>query len=413
MPASVVHCCTEPLGQATDGDCWFCDHNDIVLPSCTDHNNKSNTQVISEAALPKDSQQQLRMRRFMMSVAMYVLASIPQGVSLYNGISPGWVMGLWAAIALVTNLGFYLLFRYGLNLRLRDPSMTTAQMVVAIAMVIFTQMYAGEARGAYLVVLMIIMVFGTFRLRTRQLLILSLLTIVAYGLTLPLIERIEGERFDLAVEMVLWCSFSAFLPFISALGGNISGLRQKLMASNAQLQEVLQQVTELATHDELTGAYNRRYLLEMLAHEKNRTDRGGAGFCVCILDLDHFKRVNDSYGHPVGDEVLKTFAGTVQPLLRSTDFFARYGGEEFLLFLPQTSLEMAQHCLKRIQDELAVARYPGLPQDMRVTASIGVAQYHLESIAELIERADKALYKAKQNGRNRMEMASSHRPLMI
>ncbi|MEO4048317.1 GGDEF domain-containing protein [Pseudomonas sp. CAU 1711] len=370
--------------------------------------------MISEAALPKDSQQQLRMRRFMMSLAMYLLASIPQGVSLYNGISPAWVMGLWAAIALLSNLAFYLLFRYGLNLRLRDPSMTTAQMVVAIAMVIFTQMYAGEARGAYLVVLMIIMVFGTFRLRTRQLLVLSLLTIFAYGLTLPLIERIEGERFDLAVEMVLWCSFSAFLPFISALGGNISDLRQKLMASNAQLQEVLQQVTELATHDELTGAYNRRYLLEMLTHEKNRTDRGGAGFCVCILDLDHFKRINDSYGHPVGDEVLRTFANTVQPLLRSTDFFARYGGEEFLLFLPQTSLEMAQHCVKRIQDELAVARYPSLPQGMRVTASIGVAQYYLlESVAELIERADKALYKAKQNGRNRMEMATFHRPLLI
>src|SRR5690606_7398033 len=117
---------------------------------------------------------------------------------------------------------------------------------------------AGEARGAYLVVLLIIMVFGCFRLHTRQLLGLSLLTILAYGLTLPLIQRIEGERFDLAVEMVMWCSFSAFLPFISVLGGNISDLRKQLMASNAQLQEVLQQVTELATHDELTGAYNRR-----------------------------------------------------------------------------------------------------------------------------------------------------------
>jgi diguanylate cyclase (GGDEF)-like protein len=370
--------------------------------------------VISEAALPKDSQQQLRIRRFLMSVAMYVLACVPQGVSLYHGISPSWVMPVWGLIAVVTNLGFFLLFHFGLNLRFRDPSLTMAQMVAAIAMVLFTQTYAGEARGAYLVVLLIIMVFGCFKLHTRQLLVLSLLTIVAYGLTLPLIQRIDGERFDLAVEMVLWCSFSAFLPFISILGGNISDLRKKLMASNAQLQEVLQQVTELATHDELTGVYNRRYLLEMLHHEKNRTDRGGAGFCVCILDLDYFKRINDTYGHPVGDEVLKTFANTVQPLLRSTDFFARYGGEEFLLFLPQTSLEMAQHCIKRIQDALAEASFEGVPANVRVTASIGVAQYYLqETVPALIERADKALYRAKQNGRNRMELAPFHRPILI
>lgn len=345
---------------------------------------------------------------------MYFLASVPQLVSLYNGISPAWVTVVWVAVAILTNLVFYLLLRFGLNLRLRDPSMTMAQMVVAIAMVIATQIYAGEARGAYLVVLLIISMFGCFKLNTRELLLLSLGTIVAYALTLPLIQRIEGEKFNLGVEMVLWCSFSVFLPFISILGGNISDLRKKLMASNAQLQEVLHQVTELATHDELTGVYNRRYLLEMLGHEKNRTDRGGAGFCVCILDLDHFKRINDSYGHPVGDEVLKTFADVVQPLLRSTDFFARYGGEEFLLFLPQTSLEMAQHCIVRIQEALATAHYPGLPEGVRITASIGVAQYYLqESVATLIERADKALYRAKQNGRNRVEMAPFHRPIFL
>lgn len=369
---------------------------------------------MSEAGLPRDPQQQLRIRRFLMSVAMYVLACVPQGVSLYNGISPSWVMPVWAVIALLTNLTFYLLFRYDLNLRLRDPSLTMAQMVAAILMVLFTQTYAGEARGAYLVVLLIIMVFGCFKLHTRQLLWLSLLTIIAYGLTLPLIQRIDGERFNLAVEMVLWCSFSAFLPFISVLGGNISDLRKKLVSSNAQLQAVLQQVTELATHDELTGVYNRRYLLEMLTHEKNRTDRGGSSFCVCILDLDYFKRINDTYGHTVGDEVLKTFAQTVQPLLRSTDFLARYGGEEFLLFLPQTSLEMAQHCVKRIQDALADVCLAGLPEETRITASIGVAQYYLqETVGGLIERADKALYRAKQNGRNRMELAPFHRPILI
>jgi diguanylate cyclase (GGDEF)-like protein len=369
--------------------------------------------VSPQAALSKDSQQQLRIRRFMMSVAMYLLTGVPQAVSLYHDISPSWVMLLWAGIAVVTNLGFYLLFHFGLNLRFRDPSMTLLQMIAAITLVLFTQLYAGEARGAYLVVLLIIMVFGSFKLHTRQLLWLSLATVAAYSMTLPLIERIEGERFNLGVEMVLWCSFSAFLPSVSVLGGSISGLRKKLMISNAQLQEVLQQVTQLATHDELTGVYNRRYLLEMLHHEKNRTDRGGAGFCVCIFDLDYFKRINDTYGHPVGDEVLKAFASLVQPLLRSTDFFARYGGEEFLLFMPQTSLEMAQHCIERIQESLAAASFAGMPAEARVTVSVGIAQYYLQELVPgLIERADKALYRAKQNGRNRLELAPFHRPIL-
>lgn len=351
-------------------------------------------------------QQRLRMRRFFLSVVMYLLAAIPQIASLYSGISPAWVLQTWALLSALALLMFYLAFRTEFNLRFRDPSLTSAQMLVAIAMVLFTQTYAGEARGAYLVVLSIILMFGSFKLHTRQLLNISLLTILCYALTLPLIERVEGPRFNLAAELVLWCSFSIYLPFIAVLGGYISALRRKLVMSNAKLQEVLQQVTELASHDELTGLYNRRYLLEMLNHEKNRTDRGGGSFCVCLLDIDHFKRVNDGLGHAVGDEVLKTFAQIVESTLRSTDFFGRYGGEEFLLFLPQTSQSMAQYCVQRIQTALLQAQYAGVPAEWQITASVGLAQYGLpESVAELIQRADKALYQAKAEGRDRLVVA--------
>ena len=361
--------------------------------------------MISEAALPKDPHQQLRVQRFLLSLAMYVLTCVPQGVSLYNGISPAWVMGTWLVIAVLTNLGFFLLFHTGLNLRLRDPSMTMAQMVAAIAMVLFTQTYAGEARGAYLVVLLIIMVFGCFRLHTRQLLALSLLTIVAYGLTLPLIERIEGERFNLAVEMVMWCSFSAFLPFISVLGGNISDLRKQLMASNAQLQEVLQQVTELATPDELTGAYNRRYLLEMLNHETNRTDRGGDGFCVCILDLDYFKRINDELGHLAGDRALRHVVETLDQQMEDGDWLARLGGEEFALLLP---LPVGRAWERLEAMRRTVASQPFVPEHgadpMRLTFSAGIACWPQDGadLSQLLRKADLRLRHAKLEGRNRV-----------
>jgi diguanylate cyclase (GGDEF)-like protein len=143
-----------------------------------------------------------------------------------------------------------------------------------------------------------------------------------------------------------------------------------------------------------------------LEQEKNRVDRGARGFTICLLDLDHFKRINDGYGHAAGDMVLRAFADCVQPLLRNTDLLARYGGEEFLLLLPESTTQTAQLCLARLQDELARKTFGGLPTDLRITTSVGVAYYGApESLASLIDRADQALYLAKEAGRNRIEFA--------
>ncbi len=125
-----------------------------------------------------------------------------------------------------------------------------------------------------------------------------------------------------------------------------------------------------------------------------------------MFDLDHFKRVNDTYGHAAGDEVLKELAATVHAAMRNTDLFARYGGEEFMLFLPQTSLELAKVCIERITNTMQSLSFEGLPPDFRITASIGIAQYYLpEEITDMIERVDAALYEAKRRGRNRIVLA--------
>lgn len=352
------------------------------------------------------AQQRLRMQRFLLSVAMYVLSLVPLSLSVYHGYTPAWVVGVWLVLSVVCNLGFYLAIRSGFNLRFRDPSLTLAQMIAAISLVLFAQMFGGPVRGAYLVVLMIIIVFGCLRLHPRQLLWVGTLTALAYGSTLPLVKMLDRERFNAPVELVFWCSFLIYLPCTAALGGHISQLRKRVMDSNTQLQAALEQVTELATRDELTGLPNRRYLMERLVQEKNRVDRGGRGFTICLLDLDHFKRVNDCYGHSAGDLVLREFADCVQPLLRNTDLLARYGGEEFLLLLPESTPETAQLCLARLQDELTRQAFGSLPTDLRITTSAGVAYYGApESLASLIDRADQALYLAKEAGRNRIEFA--------
>ena len=209
-----------------------------------------------------------------------------------------------------------------------------------------------------------------------------------------------------SVELVLWCCFLIYLPCIAVLGGHISQLRKRVTTSNAQLQEALLRVTELATRDELTGLHNRRSLMDRLEHETQRVERGCQGFCICLLDLDYFKRINDQHGHQAGDAVLLQFAVSARTLLRSTDLLARYGGEEFVLLLPETALETARLCVARLQDELRQVAFAGLPPELRITMSAGIAHYQSpETLPSLIERADQALYRAKEGGRDRIEFA--------
>lgn len=355
---------------------------------------------------PGDPKQKLRIQRLFMSVRLYALCAIPNGLAVYNGISSLRVMLTWLALSIIGNGAVYAAIRLNFNLRFKDPSLTTLQLLMAIGLVLYTQIYAGPVRGSYLLALMLAFVFGCFKLSTRQLLWLSLLTAIGYATTIPLIEQVEGPRFNLAIELSLWLTFSIFLPSLCLLAGNVSRMRSQLAASNASLQQALHKVTDLATRDELTGAYNRRYLMDMLEHAKRSADRGGSPFCVCVIDLDSFKQLNDAFGHHAGDAVLKGVTDTFIKMLRSVDIFARYGGDEFIVLLPQSSLETATLCAERVRGELGKLQFEQAPQDFRITISVGIAQYFApENISTLLERADSALYQAKRKGRDRIEQA--------
>ena len=169
-----------------------------------------------------------------------------------------------------------------------------------------------------------------------------------------------------------------------------------------KLEQALQIINELAIRDELTGTHNRRHLIELIETERERTARLGHLFCLCLLDIDFFKRINDSYGHSAGDTVLREFAQTVQRQIRDTDSFGRYGGEEFLLMLPETRRDEACSLAERVRISVEKMGFAAMP-DLATTVSIGVAEFRLgESIAETVARADEALYLAKSGGRNRV-----------
>ncbi|WP_176442461.1 GGDEF domain-containing protein [Noviherbaspirillum humi] len=172
-----------------------------------------------------------------------------------------------------------------------------------------------------------------------------------------------------------------------------------------ELNQAMHAVQHLATHDELTGVFNRREILRLAEQEKHRAERHGGDFCICLIDIDHFKAINDSFGHGIGDQVIREIACAMQSEVRKTDHVGRYGGEEFLMLLTSTSADAAQAFAERIRQRVAAARLP-LLEAKPVTISMGIAAFRPdETVAQAIARADEALYRAKWEGRNRIEMA--------
>jgi len=160
--------------------------------------------------------------------------------------------------------------------------------------------------------------------------------------------------------------------------------------------------------DPLTGLLNRRSFLDLSGKEVTRAHRHGSPFSVLMLDIDHFKKINDSHGHPVGDLAIKALAAVCGKALRPHDILARYGGEEFVLTLPQTPADGARIVAERIREAVELLMVPSDSGPVRFTVSIGVALYdNGEPFDHVVERADQALYVSKQSGRNRVTVAGA------
>ncbi|MFO7840050.1 MAG: diguanylate cyclase [Desulfosalsimonadaceae bacterium] len=175
-------------------------------------------------------------------------------------------------------------------------------------------------------------------------------------------------------------------------------LRERSLAKERML--MLDQLQELAITDDLTKLFNSRHFYNQLENEVNRYQRYKRPFSILMVDLDHFKRFNDTYGHLEGDRILRQVGRKITSCMRTMDTAYRYGGEEFTVLLPETDCEAALTVAERIKDSLN-RENPGLINDSSVTVSIGVTEYSdSDSISALIKRADKAMYVAKQRGRN-------------
>jgi len=360
-----------------------------------------------------DRSMRLRLTRMRMGLSSYLMFLLP----LVYAVEHGWMdfgypgLLLFSAAGLLVNLAFWLAVRSGWSLRLRDPSMTLAQIGASMALALVVIRYAGEARPVLLMLFFTAFFFGIFHLSTRQMLVLAATILVGYALVVvaPLLREGGVGSDALRMELLRFMVLAMVLVWMSLIGGYVGRLRQ-------QLAGALERLRALASHDELTGVYNRRHLMEILAREKERADRYQHRFAVCILDLDLFKAINDTHGHQTGDEVLRSFAQRMRAHTRAIDWlardeareepgaFGRIGGEEFLLVLPHATRDGARHCVERIRQALRLDPIQTEAGVIRITFSAGIAEYRDgDGVQQILARADAALYRAKAGGRDRIE----------
>ncbi len=356
---------------------------------------------------PDDPKQALRLRRTLLAQAGGVVCTLLCAIA----VGLGYFRGGWRTFLIILSLawGVHLVLlgviRSGLNKRFKDPSLTLAQITWATLAVLGMVYFMDQLRMVVLMYYLLVMFFGAFRVMAWGFAYITTLAVAGYGVVIWLLVRFHPEVVNLRVELVRWLGFAISMACFSLVGTELSRLRRRVSHQNRDLREALATISELAITDELTGLYNRRHILSVLEYQKMLADRGGHSFVLAFADLDHFKQVNDRYGHHAGDQVLKRFAQIARISTREVDYLARFGGEEFVLVLVQTSLPRALTVAERIRSQVEEGPFVVEGAEIRLTVSLGLTEYQVgEEVEATLARADEALYRAKQKGRNRVEV---------
>ena len=337
----------------------------------------------------------------------YILDALVLLVYARAGTIPMAIGPAYAACGLISVACYVALSEIGFNDRCNDHYLVTPQSIVCVAIVLAFTYIAPQVGVMFLCTLFVVFNFSSLRSTPRQ--TATVWTATALGLAglflltdKPISMPHDNglERFATMIVFVLTIGRCMFLGIFS------SSMRQSLYRSGVALKEAYTRIEELAELDDLTGSFNRRCIMRLLEDGIVQARRTGTPYSIALIDLDWFKRINDAYGHPIGDEVLKTFAITVFANIRTIDRFGRYGGEEFLLMLPDAPRDVAAAILDRLRAIIAELDWSAFSAGMRVTISAGVATLKPEETPDtFLARADGALYAAKARGRNRIASA--------
>ena len=363
-------------------------------------------QRVSDSLLSSEDKRRHRTAMAALATALMLCCTLVMHVLALGGSMDLRVVALWSLFALGGLLGAMLLVRSGWSERCADPSLTLFQMQWALTCNAVAYVIAGPVRTLLLPVLVIILMFGIFGRDRRQTVFLMLYSMALYTLAVLAAAYLDDPRPTAALLVA-----HLGIVLVSLLAGTlmclqVQSIRARLRRQKHNLQVALQQIQHMAMRDHLTGLVNRRQMSELMDLEMRRSQRSGRTLLLAQIDIDHFKTINDTHGHAVGDLALQAFADTAMAHLRSSDVLARWGGDEFVLLLSDTPAAAAAEMLERVRSALAARVLPHGAGCIRMTVSIGWAQHQRgEPLAETLERADHALYDAKARGRNRVVCA--------
>lgn len=264
--------------------------------------------------------------------------------------------------------------------------------IIAALGVNILNLFHGQDLSVYAFVVMSIPLI----LRTKILYYGIIYTFIVIGFTVCLSTLHPDKTNGLTITQVFLYAFVGFLTTLT-----IEYARRKTFHLEEELRKKNTILESISVKDPLTGVFNRRYMMDLLVHHILLARKNSQPLCQGIMDVDHFKKINDTLGHLTGDDVLKEIAKIIKSTVRSNDLVFRFGGEEFIILFPETNLEHANRVMQRIRKVIENHKFMGVPWP--VTASGGfTALTDNDSPDSMLKRSDEFLYKAKQDGRNRI-----------
>ncbi len=359
---------------------------------------------ILDALLTTDRRQRFRLAQAWLACLMMCFCVVALHVAAAFGLVEDGPIWWWSAASVAGMVVVVFFIRSGISARFADPAMTMQQMLYAVLCAAWAFSFAGAAHGVVGIILAVILMFGMFGLTSRQVIWVGVYTLAVFGLTMAISTQRHPEHYLFGEQVVYFLMLCIMVAGVGLLTVRLHNMRDRLRRQKVELEAALEHIHRLATHDDLTGLVNRRHMQELLENERMRLDRTEQDWCVALIDLDHFKSVNDAHGHAIGDEVLRALSRHAHTLIRRTDVLARWGGEEFVLLLPNTPITQASTSLERLREHFHANPLVVQGIELPVSFSAGLTE-HLrgESVAQTLERADKLCYQAKTLGRNRVE----------
>jgi diguanylate cyclase (GGDEF)-like protein len=356
--------------------------------------------------------QRLLFKRFLLAACTYVLVLLLAWVAILNDYFRASLVTASVITVLVVVsqaiLGWVFISRR--NERFADPSLTEFQVLLALAWQTWLVANLDGARGTFLMLYVLILMFGLFHLKRQVFMRCALLVFFSFA-SLNLLDAYRGLMLDPGLAVIQVCALFMMLVWLCLYASYVQASRQRmrqrryaLQAHQDTLRGMMRQLEDLVATDELTGLFNRRHFLRLAGRELEmmgpRTRHG-----LALVDLDHFKRINDHYGHATGDQVLQAFAAVAGACLREGDVLARYGGEEFVLLLLGCDADRLSACCERLRLAFANSEPIGLAVS-KLSLSAGMTLLAPgENLDDALQRADQALYAAKRGGRNRCAAA--------